>query len=695
MVSIGSILKNRYKIIKLIGIGGMSKVFLARDLTTNNPVAIKVLDESISLDVKFIERFKREADVGMVLDHANIVKVFDSGKEDNVFFIVMEFINGLNLRQYIKQNGVLPWEKALGILMQVLSALSYAYKKGIQVHRDIKPENIMIDAVHNTVKVTDFGVAKTEGSTLTQSTIFFTSHYAAPEQLMPSRYNRLLNKSTDMFDLGIVLYEMITGKLPFYGETQAEIFQCEISKSPIPPSVVNSQIPVWLSEVILTALQPDPKFRYQSPDEMGQDIRERKQNKQKTRERTHEPIPTSEYVTKIIRTNPTPSNQMESKHITPVNITPIHKTLIQRNIPKKRIGKKSSSAPLIIALSAFMVLMVVGLGVLFSQIFFKIKPSGYVKNESVKQQENGNTPGNIGNQKPSISNNNDNDKNVEYGNTSGNIANGTFSGSSFVLKGDWIYYYSMDYSGNNLFKIRTDGTGGTRLDFNFIFELNIVGDWIYYQNFHDEDKIYKMRTDGSEVTRLNNDKSYFINVVGDWIFYSNWSDAKKLYKIRTDGSGKTKLNDDGTYDLIVIGDWIYYANDGLYKIRTDGSGKTKLNDDGTNCINVVGDWIYYINDPDGCKLYKIRTDGSGRGRVNVDNCKYINAVGDWIYYCNYSDGKKLYKIRADGSGRTKLNDDRIDHLFAGGDWIYYENGLPGSYGLYKIRTDGTGRQKFD
>ena len=223
---------------------------------------------------------------------------------------------------------------------------------------------------------------------------------------------------------------------------------------------------------------------------------------------------------------------------------------------------------------------------------------------------------------------------------------------------DWIYYVNYSEDGQ-IYKIRTDGSGRTRVNNDNSRYLNVVGDWIYYSNESDNYKIYKIRIDGSERTRVNNDSSWFLNVVGDWVYYRNFSDGNKLYKIHTDGSKRTRVNDDSSWSINVVDDWIYYCSlfDGsnIYKIRTDGSERTRVNDDDSWFLNVVDDWIYYINDSDNYKIYKIRTDGRERTRVNDDDSVYLNVVGDWIYYTNESDGDKFYKIRTDGSERQLVN----------------------------------------
>ena len=250
-----------------------------------------------------------------------------------------------------------------------------------------------------------------------------------------------------------------------------------------------------------------------------------------------------------------------------------------------------------------------------------------------------------------------------YGNTSGNIANLGI----VAQQGDWIYYTNSDGSNNySLNKVRTDGTGKTKINDDLAVYINVVGDWIYYTNNDGSNKgslkgsLNKIRTDGTGKTKINDDLAdVYINVVGDWIYCLNNSDDS-LYKMHTDGTGKTKINDDLVGQFNVVGDWIYYTsgrdNNFLYKMHTDGTGKTKINDDLVGQFNVVGDWIYYTNyeGSDKGSLNKIRTDGTGKTKINDDLAVYINVAGDWIYYANVNDNDSLYKIRTDATENQQV-----------------------------------------
>lgn len=281
------------------------------------------------------------------------------------------------------------------------------------------------------------------------------------------------------------------------------------------------------------------------------------------------------------------------------------------------------------------------------------------------------------------------------GNTGGNIANG----GEVALQGDWIFYRLDSENEKAFYKIRTDGSNKTKLSDDFPYDINVIGDWLYYAS---EDHIYKMHTDGSDKTQLLEISWVrFLNVVGDWMYFTHhYGDGFKMLKMRTDGSNLTVVcNDEANY-INVIDDWIYYSNSHdkgkIYKIRTDGSSRIKICDDDADCINVVGDWIYYIvkeetNEHLVDVIYKIRIDGSDKTRIyGCGLTEYINVSGDWIYF-GLIDG--LYKIRTDGSSITKICDDYPWFINVVDNWIYYLN--MNEYKSYRIHTDGSKRQLVD
>ncbi len=272
-MNLGKLINSRYKIADKIGIGGMSTVYLARDTKTGEAVAVKVMDDKLTNDPDYVSRFEREAHIGISLNHPNIANVITYGKEEDSYYLVMEYIQGITLTEYIRNRGPLPVKEAVNITQQVLSALSYAYSKGIQAHRDIKPGNIMIDLKTNTVKVMDFGIAKTVGSSLTHSTALYTPRYASPEQLLPTRFGNRTDQRTDTYAIGIVLYEMLVGKSPYSGTTPAEISEQQL-KGHIPNlSQLRKDIPESFSQIILRCLQTNPDQRYQKIDELTNDLK--------------------------------------------------------------------------------------------------------------------------------------------------------------------------------------------------------------------------------------------------------------------------------------------------------------------------------------------------------------------------------------------------------------------------------------
>lgn len=281
-------------------------------------------------------------------------------------------------------------------------------------------------------------------------------------------------------------------------------------------------------------------------------------------------------------------------------------------------------------------------------------------------------------------------KQGNQGNTSGNLANGGL----VAQKGDWIYFSNTNAS-EKLYKMKTDGTGKTKLSDDRSHNINVVGDWVYYST---DKTIYKIKTDGTQKTEIITPVWGIyntVNVVGDWIYFS---DLFSFYKIKADGTQKFSFGID-VNDSIVEGDWIYYTSgsSGLYKMKTDGSGKTQLSDDNCHYINVVGSWIYYSNASVFDYIYKIKTDGTQK--IQVNNCisSYVNVVDDWIYYVDESHSgskSRIYKIKTDGSQETKLNTYISKNLNIAGDWIYYTGYTIYDFTerLYKVKFDGTGNQ---
>ena len=267
-LNIGKKLDNRYEITDLIGVGGMADVYKAIDLMENKVVAVKILKPEFSGNEEFIRRFRNESKAIALLSHPNIVKIYDVGLKDEIQFIVMEYIDGITLKEFIDQQGVLRWKDALHFMTQILRALQHAHDKGI-VHRDIKPQNIMLFA-DGTIKVMDFGIARfsrVDGKTLSEKTIG-SVHYISPEQARGD----MTDERSDIYSIGVMLYEMLTGQKPFDGENPVSIALKHMEEDPKPPREIVPAIPEALEEIVLHAMERDPLKRYQSAAEMIKDI---------------------------------------------------------------------------------------------------------------------------------------------------------------------------------------------------------------------------------------------------------------------------------------------------------------------------------------------------------------------------------------------------------------------------------------
>ena len=263
----GSYLINRYEIIMKIGSGGMADVYKAKDRVLNRLVAIKVLKQEYSTDATFVKKFRVEAQSAAGLSHPNIVNVYDVGEDDGVYFIVMELVQGITLKNYIDMKGKLDIREALNISVQIASGLSAAHENRI-IHRDIKPQNIIMSR-DGKVKVTDFGIAKVADSTTVTTTAAGTVHYISPEQARGG-YS---DERSDIYSLGITMYEMVTGRVPFEGETNVAVALMHIQSEITPPRQLEPSIPVSFEKIILKCTQKKPDRRYASARELIADLR--------------------------------------------------------------------------------------------------------------------------------------------------------------------------------------------------------------------------------------------------------------------------------------------------------------------------------------------------------------------------------------------------------------------------------------
>ena len=264
---IGRTFDKRYVIKRKLGSGGMAVVYLAEDQELGRPVALKLLDDRHASDEQFVERFRREAQSAAGLNHPNIVSIFDRGHAAGTYYIAMEYLDGRTLKELLVRNGPTPVPIAIDYARQILGALSFAHRNGI-VHRDIKPHNIIVGS-DGRLKVTDFGIARSGASQMTEAgSIVGTAQYLSPEQARGAP----VDPRSDLYSLGIVLYEMLTGSVPFTGDTPVEIAMKHLSQVPEPPSTLRPDVPHDLDAVVMRALAKAPEQRYDSAEEMDADL---------------------------------------------------------------------------------------------------------------------------------------------------------------------------------------------------------------------------------------------------------------------------------------------------------------------------------------------------------------------------------------------------------------------------------------
>jgi serine/threonine protein kinase len=261
-----TLLQNRYELLEKIGDGGMATVYKARCTLLDRIVAVKILKEEYARDATLVQKFKSEAQAAARLSHPNIVNVFDVGEDNGANFIVMEYIEGTNLKEYIQETGPLSPDEAVLIALMICDGLTRAHEKGL-IHRDIKPHNILLTR-DGTAKVADFGIARAANSvTITYSGDMVGSvHYVSPEQAR----GEPVNNTSDIYSLGCVLYEMVTGRVPFDADSPVTVALKHIHERPVPPSVINDAVSSALEEVIMTAMEKKPVYRYQSAKDMKQ-----------------------------------------------------------------------------------------------------------------------------------------------------------------------------------------------------------------------------------------------------------------------------------------------------------------------------------------------------------------------------------------------------------------------------------------
>lgn len=267
MLENGMFLIERYEILSKVGAGGMSDVYKAKDHVLGRIVAVKVLKAEFSEDVNFVTKFRTEAQSAAGLEHPNIVNIYDVGSENGLHFIVMEYVEGITLKTYVEKKGQLSFKEATSIAIQVARGIEVAHSKGI-IHRDVKPQNVII-STEGKVKVTDFGIARAINSNTISAEVMGSVHYASPEQAR----NGFVDGRSDIYSLGIVMYEMVTGRVPFDGDTTVSVAIQHLQEEMVEPSVYAPELPISYEKIVLKATQKNPDRRYQTIEELLADLR--------------------------------------------------------------------------------------------------------------------------------------------------------------------------------------------------------------------------------------------------------------------------------------------------------------------------------------------------------------------------------------------------------------------------------------
>jgi serine/threonine-protein kinase len=251
------LIDGRYRLLHRVGSGGMADVWCAEDMQLSRRVALKLLHRRFAEDPEFVERFKREASSAASLTHPNVVSVFDRGAWEGTYYIAMEYLDGRSLKQIIREEAPLDQLSAIDLTIQILRAARFAHQRGV-VHRDIKPHNVIVDA-EGRAKVTDFGIARAGASDMTETgSIMGTAQYLPPEQAQ----GLAVSPQSDLYAIGVVLYEMLTGRVPFDGDSAVTIALKQVSEAPVAPSAWNPAVPAELDAIVLRALEKAPAARF-------------------------------------------------------------------------------------------------------------------------------------------------------------------------------------------------------------------------------------------------------------------------------------------------------------------------------------------------------------------------------------------------------------------------------------------------
>ncbi len=716
----GDILAGKYLLGRALGQGGFGITYLGWDINLDIKLAIKeffpqgfvsrqpgdnktvITAETARREFEYgIERFLSEAKtLARFEDHPNIVSVRDFFRENNTAYMIMTFVQGVTLEQYLQsKGGKTSFDQAMAVMMPVMDALREVHAMGF-MHRDISPDNIIIDQRGRVILI-DFGAARQEIREKSKSLSVILRAGYAPEEQYRSRGKQ--GPWTDVYAVGATIYRMVTGVVP--PESMDRLVEDTIAS----PAELGASITAEQEARLLKALEVRAVDRDQSMAELQESLSAKTAAKnfaQSQTERHREEHSCVEEAGNGYRSDTGYRADTGYRSDTGYRADTGYRS--------EKIQVKKSSAPargkkglLISALVALAVLLV-GTLVYLSGVFdFAPESTDRIDGSGetlLGSGENGDETAGDAQEETADSGQEGGGVDEQSslfgamrGNSIGNIVNVGVAAAD----DSYIYYRRTDHGGTDsaqggaLYRFDLAGNEHQRLTSDDAWNINVAGGWVYYSNRAANWHVYRVKTDGSERMRINSDDSGNLSVVGEWIYYRNDDDNGAIYKMRLDGRDRMGINNEQSFYLNVVGDYIYFQNrsDGgkIYRINTDGGGRVKINDHDSWNINVFDGWIYYSTPDEGWNIFKIKLDGSESHRVNRDDSGHVNVTKDWIYYRNDDDGGKLYRIRHDGTERTALNNEESHFSCIVKERVIYQN-RNDDRRMYIMSLDGGNRR---